>query len=128
MADPDVTLTRAQYESLLLAALGEDTNIDVELLKTSIDAANSITRHLLQIRWYEQGGVTPTRIEIGNGVDWPPQLSFRLILDGPIDRIDVDNVLITQATNPIDPMVSSDPAGIAGWTLLSDWNWNLNAT
>jgi hypothetical protein len=126
MADPDVTLTRAQYESLVLAAEG-DTTIDVALLKKTVDRANSITRYVLNIRWQDVGGTPPTRIEIANGTGWPAEQTFKLVLDRAISREDVDDVLETQATSPVDPAVTRDPDGIVGWTLLDDYDFINNA-
>ena len=126
MATP-VTMTRSQYDSLILAAEG-DSLINVGLIKDAVDKANGISRYLLHVRWYEQGGDAPTRIEIADGVEWPSQLSFKLVQNRPISREDVDVVLETQATNPLDPMVSRDPLAIVGWTLLDDYSFVANAS
>lgn len=123
----NVTLSRNQYESLLAAANG-DTTVDVSSLQKTVDAVNGIRRYFLYIRWQDLGGEKPTRIEIANGTGWPPEMTFQLTLDRPISREDVDQVLATQATNPVDPTVTSDPQGIVGWTLLDDWDFNANAT
>jgi len=123
----DITITRAQYDSLLAAANG-DTQVDVEGLQKLIDDANGITRYFLYIRWQDLGGQPPTRIELGDGVNWPANQEFGLSQETPISREDVDIVLQTQATNPVDAMVTSDRNGIVGWTLLDDWDFVANAT
>lgn len=123
----DVTMTRAQYESLLAAA-GGDTQVNVASLQAQIDTDNNIKRYLLNIRWQDVGGQPPTRIEIADGTGWPPEMTYKLIQDRPISREDVDTVLATRATSPVDPAVTRDPRGIVGWTLLDDYDFIINAS
>jgi hypothetical protein len=123
----DVTLTRNQYESLLSAALG-NTEVDVAALQRSVDASNSIVRYILNVRWQDLGGQPPSRIEIADGTGWPPEQTYKLTLDRPISREDVDAILETQATNPVDPAVTRDPNGLVGWTVLDDYDFIANAS
>jgi len=117
-----VTLTEAQYNSLLLAAQG-DTAIDVAQLEVAINAANNIKRYLLWIRWYEVGGSVSQGIDL---MDWPQDQQYKLVQDRAIAREDVDAVLQANAQNPVDPLVTYDPRGLVGWTLLVDYDFYAN--
>lgn len=124
--DP-VTLTRSQYESLL-AAIDGDEQVDTAAIRAAIDSANGIQRFLLRIRWLETGGSTAVPFSIREGGDWPPQQTFELRQDRAIAREDVDDVVRTQATNPVDVQVTPDPAGVVGWTGVDDYDFLSNAT
>lgn len=123
----DVTLTRSQYESLL-AALDGDTQVDATTLRRVIDSANNIQRFFLKIRWFETGGATSQPFSIQNGGNWPLTQSFTLRQDRAIAREDVDDVVRTQATNPVDVQVTTDPDGVVGWTDVDDYDFISNAT
>ena len=120
-----ITITDAQYQSLLAAANG-DTQIDVGSLKSAIDAANGIVTYVLQIRWYEAGGAPPKAFDLRNGEGWPSQQQVKLTMTRPITRDDTDTVLSTSGINPVDPTVTRDPEGIVGWTLIDDYNYQAN--
>lgn len=120
-----ITMTRGQYDALIAAGLQGDQEA-TEDLRDAIDSANNITRYRLSIRWQDIGGDRPSVIELGKG--WPPETSFLLELERPIERADVDDVLTTQASNPVDPMVTPDPNGQVGWTLLDDYDFVAGAT
>lgn len=115
-----ITMTRAQYDALVAAGLNDET-VEILRLREEIDAANGVTRYVLNIRWQDVGGSPPPRIELGRG--WPPDQTFMLELERPISRADVDEVLRTQAVNPASVMVTPDTAGVVGWTLLEDYSW-----
>lgn len=121
-----LTITRTQYESLLAAARG-DSLVNVDQLQDAVDAANSIRRYQLLIRWQEVGGSTARRFSILDGSNWPPSQEFLLIQDRAIAREDVDEVLRTQATNPVDVLVTTDPAGVVGLTELNAYDFIANA-
>lgn len=118
----DVTLSRTQYDALLAAANG-DAAVDVDSLQASIDAANGITRYRLLIRWYEIGGQPAPRHSLSS---WPPEQEFLLEMERPITRTDVDEVLDNNATNPADPMVTTDLGGEIGLTKLDDWDFQTS--
>lgn len=121
----DVTLSRQQYEAMLSAA--RDNNQDlVDELQVAIDKNNEITRYVLNVRWQDVDGRVPTPVEIGKG--WPAEQSYTIELERPIAREDVDTVLTTQATNPVNVQVTRDPQSSVGWTLIDDYDFYSNAT
>lgn len=115
-----VTLTRSQYEALLSTARLASPQI-ADQLRREIDAANGITRYFLYIRWQDVGGKAPPRIELGKG--WPPTQTYQLELERRIARADVDEVLRTNAVNPVSIMVTPDRLGVVGWTLIDDYDF-----
>jgi hypothetical protein len=119
-----ITMTRPQYDALLAAAKVGDPVAAAQLQKL-IDAGNGIIRYLLQIRWQDVGGKPPPRIELGKG--WPPDQTFLLQLERRISRADVDDVLRTNASNPVSVMVTPDPLGVVGWTLIDDYDFQAGA-
>jgi len=118
----NVTMSREQYEALCNLAIKQDP-VNGGSLRDIVDKANGIRRFFLYIRWEDVGGVPPPRIELGKG--WPPSQTFPLVLERSITRADVDQVLTTQATNPTNVQVTPDRAGIVGWTLIDDYNFNI---
>lgn len=120
----NVTLTRAQYDALL--ALASTTSAsEARTLRRTIDQANGITRYFLYIRWQDVGGKPPARVELGKG--WPANQTYQLELERPISRADVDDVLRNNASNPVSVMVTPDPAGVVGWTLVDDYDFQAGA-
>ncbi len=118
-----ISMSLDQYNALLDFAYGRRSNTDERRqLQRTIDAANGVHRYFLYVRWMERGGKPPSRIEIGNG--WPPQQSFKLRMDRPITRQDVDDVLNKQAKNAAYPTVTNDENGVVGWTELDVWDFN----
>lgn len=115
-----ISMTRAQYEALVAAATKGDSET-TEPLAAQIDAANGIRRYVLWVRWQNVGGVTPSLIELGRG--WPQDQTHKITLERAIDRLDVDEVLRNEATNPVSVMVTPDPDGEVGWTFLNDYEF-----
>ena len=115
-----VTLTRSQYDALLAAARQANPQA-ADQLRREIDAANGITRYFLYIRWQDVGGKAPPRIELGKG--WPVNQTYQLELLRRIARADVDDVLRTNAVNPVSIMVTPDRQGVVGWTLINDYDF-----
>jgi hypothetical protein len=74
----NITMIRAQYDSLLAAAKQGDPEA-AAALQALIDEANGIVRYILQIRWQDVGGKQPPRIELGKA--WPPNQTYRLELE-----------------------------------------------
>lgn len=127
MSTPSVSLSRSEYEVLLDFAFGRRTDVaELRALQKRLDLANDIKRYLLNIRWYEIGGQPPSRIDIRENDGWPPRQEFILRQDRPIARQDVDQVLRTQAQNPVTPTVTRDERGVVGWTELDVWDFNAN--
>ncbi len=118
-----ITMTRAQYDALLAAALVADPT--VKTLGKTIDKANGITRYILQIRWQDMGGTPLRRIELGK--PWPEELTYKLELERPIARADVNTVLATQASNPVEVWVTPDPDGLVGWTEIDSYSFSSGA-
>jgi hypothetical protein len=118
----NVTLTRPQYDALRTAALAGDT-AEVSRILDIVDKANSIKRYFLYIRWQDVGGTPPPRIELGKG--WPQNRTYKLEMDRPIAREDVNSVLSQKAQNPTAVMVTPDRAGNVGWTLINDYNFSI---
>lgn len=115
-----ITMTRSQYEAIMSVALRHEYESIIHI-RREVDAANDVARYVLSIRWKNTGGTKPPRIELGLG--WPTDQSFLLELDRPIERNDVDQVLETQASSPLDVMVTPDPFSTVGWTLVDDYTF-----
>ncbi len=118
-----ITITRPQYDALLALATAQDAAA-ADTLRRAIDAANSIRRYVLNIRWLNLGGEPPARVSIQN---WPPSQTYRLEMERPITREDVESVFANSATNPIEAMVTPDPAGNVGWTLVDAYDFASGA-
>lgn len=116
-----LTITRTQLDALVAAGLASNT-AEVERLRDIIYTANSIRIYRLSIRWQNVGGQPPPRIELGLG--WPQDQTYLLELERAIAREDVDTVLTTNAVNPALVMVTPDPNGELGWTLLEDYSFS----
>lgn len=117
----NLTITRLQLDALIAAGLSGDT-AEIERIRDLVYAANNVTIYRLSIRWQDAGGQPPPRIELGAG--WPQDQTTLLELERPIAREDVDTVLANQAANPVTVMVTPDPDGNVGWTLLEDYNFD----
>jgi hypothetical protein len=115
-----ITMSRSEYDALIEAGITTD-NEEIYRLRNSIDAANGITRYVINMRWQELGGTAPARINLAQG--WPPQQVYRLELERRIERADVDTVLTQVATNPVDVQVTSDPRASVGWYNLDDYDF-----
>lgn len=116
----NIFMTRAQYDALLSAA--QIGNLAAAtILQRDIDKANSITRYILNVRWQDIGGQPPPRIELGKG--WPVEMTYKIVMERPISRADVDIVLQTNTSNPVSVMVTPDPNGIVGWHNLEDYSF-----
>lgn len=115
-----VTMNNSEYSALLTAALAGDTE-EVLRLRSIIDTSNGIKRYSLLIRWLEASGQAPPKVDLDN---WPKETTYSLELERPIAREDVDAALETSATNPVDTMVTLDPDGKVGWTLLDDYDFS----
>jgi hypothetical protein len=108
-----ISMSRANYETLLTAALAGNAAAANEV-STVVDRENSIRRYVLHVRWINVGGQGPSRVELGRG--WPPESTYVIRAESPISRLQVDEVLAQNATNPISVMVTRDPNGVVGWT------------
>lgn len=116
----NITLSESQYEALVALSIEANESAG-RALRTEIDAANSITRYVLSVRWKDVGGKTPPNIELGKG--WPPAQTRLIEMKRPIARADVDEVLRQSAVNPAAVAVTPDPYGRVGWTYIDDYNF-----
>lgn len=116
-----IQLTEDEYTALVaLARTGAATGNrvpELELFLKSIEKKNAITRYFLVVRWQEadQREQPMTRFP----TVWPPERQQVIErIDRPIARVDVEQVLAMYASNPITPMVTTDPSAQLGWTEL----------
>lgn len=117
------TLSQEQYEALVaLARIGAATpqqKRDLEAFLEPIEKAAGITRYKLWVQWQE-ADAPPPKGEFPE--TWPPELRYYFeLLSRPIARTDVDRVLVLRARNPVNVLVTPDPAALVGWTKLEDF-------
>lgn len=121
----NITMTLDQYTSLVaLARIGaryqnrEQTQLEQFLI--SIEQANGIKRYLLWVQWQEADQPPPPTANFPT--NWPPELR-QLIqkINSPVSLQDVNNVLQQYAKNPVSTMVTPDPNGLLGWSLLAQY-------
>lgn len=118
------TLSQEQYEALIaLARAGattEDLRLSLDAFLQAIEKANGITRYKLWIQWQEMDQQVPTNVEFPR--TWPPELRYYMeLVSRPISRADVGKVLAKKARKPTNVLVTSDPAGIVGWSTLDSY-------
>lgn len=114
-------MSRANYETLLTAATASNAAAAAEVAAV-VDRENGVRRYLLHIRWINVGGQIPSRVELG--LVWPATSTYTLRKeDTPISRLEVDEVLAANATNPVSVMVTKDPNGEVGWTELDVYSF-----
>jgi hypothetical protein len=117
------TLTQEQYEALVaLARRGATTaqqTRDLDAFLASIERGAGITRYKLWVQWQEADAPPPK----GQFPEtWPPELrQYVELLSRPIARADVDRVLGLHARNPVNVLVTPDPAALVGWTKVDDF-------
>lgn len=126
----DITITQEQYEALVALAqastLGSDGSTNQEkavvldrFLK-DIETKNNITRHSLWVRWQDPNAPLPPGVRFPE--TWPPNLQqFIQFLSRPVAKTDVMDVITSRTTNPVNIMVTKDPAALVGWTKLEDY-------
>ncbi len=117
----DFTLTTEEYEALVFFARKGATEVqtsrNLDNFLKSIEKKNGITRHGLWIQWQEAGKQVPTTAKFPEA--WPPELRYYLeLLSRPIAKADVMTAVGKKARKPLNIMVTPDPAGVIGWTLI----------
>jgi len=121
----ELTLSLPEYESLVaLARRGteddSDKARDLEAFLKRVETNNGITRHFLLVRWQELNEPLPAGTRWPE--TWPPELQASIEqTTRAIAEADVDLLIQQRAKNPLSVMVTTDPAGIAGWTLKEDY-------
>jgi len=113
------TLSQEQYEALIaLARVGATTpekQRTLDAFLKQIEKSNGITRYAIWIQWQEMN--QPLLPNVSFPQTWPPEHRFFLEnLTRPVAKADVDRVLTSKASKPTNVLVTSDPAGLVGWT------------
>jgi hypothetical protein len=116
-------VTADQYAALLrygaVGATGLEEDVEFLELRTTIDAANDITRYTLLIRYQavpQRAAPLPSP-----GDTYPPGETITLELLRRPTRDDVDTALRGINTIPDLVWLTPDPLGVVGWTILSDY-------
>lgn len=114
-----ISMTTEQYTALsALARLGTGDVIKLESFLKQIEKENGIKRYLLWVQWQEKDQPLPPHTKFPT--NWPPKLRQVIqLINRPVSRTDVDDVLQEHATNPLSVMVTPDPAALLGWTSLA---------
>lgn len=126
----DFTLTQEQYEALIsLAKDGvtyDDGSINTERARQldeflrTIEKANGVTRSLVWVQWQEIDSPLPPGTVFPE--KWPPEMRKKIeLVTRLVSRADVDTMLAAQARNPINVLVTKDPAGVLGYIELDDF-------
>lgn len=119
-----ITMTREQYDALAaLARKGattEDTTRQLEAYLKTIELANGIQRNTLLVQWQE--AKTPLTPTTNFPYTWPPELRATVTVEGrAVAKVDVESVLTSRASQPINVLVTPDPSGVVGWTKFEDY-------
>jgi hypothetical protein len=118
-------LEQSEYETLIAMArqgtlnsdgsVNQDKAIGLDAFLRYVEKKNGVTRNFIWVQWQEQdaplpaGTLFPTK--------WPPEMRLPLALvTRPIARSDVDSLIAVNAKNPINILVTTDPAALVGWT------------
>lgn len=120
----DFTLTQEQYEALVSlsrrGATTESSLRQLEVFLRSIEKANGVTRYFLLVQWQESNQALPPTAEFPKV--WPPELRATIeLISRPIARADVDALIKKKAKQPVNVLVTTDPAGVVGWTQLDKY-------
>lgn len=119
-----ITMTNDQYEQLVgLARQGIGTTDGQNTLNdflTPIEMANGITRYFLWVRWQEIGKIHPVNEPFPE--NWPPTQEIKIErLTNPINREIVDAAVEDRGNDPFNILVTTDPAGVAGWSTIDQY-------
>jgi hypothetical protein len=123
-------LDQEQYEALIgLAREGTkndagtvdpDKARSLDAFLKSIESSNGITRDAVWVQWQELDQPLPAGTLFPSV--WPPELRVYIeYVTRKVTRADVDNVIATQATNPLSVLVTKDPGATLGWTELANF-------
>lgn len=90
---------------------------ELESWLKGLEFHHGIVRHFVLVQWQEQDSPLPSGTTFPT--KWPPELRASISLTTrPIARADVDMLLASKARNPTYILVTTDPAGLLGWTTL----------
>jgi hypothetical protein len=118
------TLDTAEYEALISFARrgvqgDRETTLSLEKFLRSIEEKSGITRDFIWVQWQEAGAELPKGTRFPE--TWPPELrQYIELVSRKIARVDVEAVLSAQAVNPVNVLVTRDPAAQVGWAELDD--------
>lgn len=120
----NITMTQEQYESLAtMASAGAKTadgTLAIHEFLRKIESDNGITRFFVNIRWQD---ARPSKFPVGEFPhSWPPELSGSITrFDRAVAKSDVMDYVNSAGNAPVGVLVTTDPAGIYGWTKLEDF-------
>lgn len=119
-----LSLSVEQFEALTaLARRGVSAEGEIHALEDfirAIEKDNDIIRYSLLIQWQEANQPLPPSTDFPKV--WPPEMRARIdLVTRPIARADVEALLKAKANQPVNVLVTKDPAGIVGWTKLESF-------
>lgn len=109
-----------QYSSLVSLArrgvLGDQgATLALETFLRDIEKQNSLERDFVWVQWQEAGAELPPGTRFPE--TWPPEMrQYIELITRKVSKADVTAVLETHAVNPVNVLVTRDPAGLVGWT------------
>lgn len=118
------TLDQEQYEALIdFARRGAVVPLQKRELDSyleSIEKQSGVTRYKLWVQWQEADAPLPPTTRFPE--TWPPEMrKYIEFLSRPIARSDVDELLEKRARNPVEVLVTPDPAALVGWTKVDEY-------
>jgi hypothetical protein len=125
-----ISLSQQEYEALISLARDGTRNDDGSVDQTKalqldawlrqLEENSGITRDAVWVQWQESDQPLPPTTNFPD--TWPPELRHYIeLVTRPIARADVDAVIETQASMPVNILVTRDPAARTGWTALDDF-------
>ncbi len=130
MAEPTFTLTQQQYEALIALArtgtmdddgvVNVDASLQLDAFLKKIETDNGITRSAVWVQWQEMDQPLPPTTDFPDV--WPPELrEYIELVSRLVSKADVEVMLKVKARQPINVLVTRDPAARVGWTALDDF-------
>lgn len=119
----DITLTLEEYQALIFfvrASADTDKKRQVQAMLAEAEIRNGVSRHMLVVQWQEAGYALPPNARFPDV--WPPELRVTVErTDRPLCKADIEAVLQSRARRPLSILVTTDPAGLLGWTSIDDY-------
>ena len=118
-------LTQSQYEALInLARQGVEGDVEktrqLDSFLRLIEKDNNVTRSIVWVQWQEAGQQLPPNTNFPD--KWPPELRRKIeLVTRQVARADVDAVVKAEAKDPLNILVTSDPAGILGYIPIDNF-------
>lgn len=112
-----ITMSEEAYEALVsLARRGASDPLAVDAFVRDIDKANGVSRYFLKLRWQVVGLPLPPGSNFPEV--WPARQEMPLAMNRPIAKSDVLDAIASVTPSAVSILVTSDPAGLVGWTEL----------